>query len=54
MLTKGMDWQKYGQWELDHIVPLSAARSTEELVRLCHFTNVQPMWKRDNKRKGGA
>ncbi len=49
-----MSWDKYGQWEVDHIVPLSAAKSLDELVRLCHFTNLQPLWKRENLAKGGA
>lgn len=52
--TEGMDWDRYGQWEVDHIVPLSAAGSLEELVGLCHFSNLQPLWKRDNQMKGGA
>lgn len=50
----GMAWHKYGQWEVDHVVPLSAARSGQELVKLCHFTDMQPLWKRDNLTKGGA
>lgn len=52
--TEGMVWEKYGQWEVDHITPLSAGRTVEELTRLCHYTNLQPLWKRDNRMKGGA
>ncbi|AVX02574.1 hypothetical protein MXMO3_00026 [Maritalea myrionectae] len=52
--TKGMTWEKYGQWEIDHTIPLSAANSNEELIELCHYTNLQPMWKRENQVKGGA
>lgn len=52
--TDGMIWERYGQWEVDHIVPLSAAGSLAELVRLCHYQNLQPLWKRDNLIKGGA
>ncbi len=51
---KGMCWEKYGQWEVDHIVPLSAASSFHELIALCHFTNLQPLWRQENLRKGGA
>lgn len=50
----GMSWAKYGQWEVDHVRPLSAARSTDELIALCHYTNLQPLWKRENLMKGGA
>lgn len=52
--TVGMSWDRYGHWEVDHIVPLSAAGSLEELIRLCHYRNLQPLWKRDNLMKGGA
>lgn len=52
--TEGMTWDRYGQWEVDHIVPLSAAGSERELIRLCSYRNLQPLWKRDNQMKGGA
>ena len=52
--TEGMCWEKYGQWEVDHITPLSAGRTVRELVWLCRAANLQPMWKRDNQQKGGA
>ena len=52
--TEGMIWERYGQWEVDHIIPLSAAGSLEQLVLLCHYQNLQPLWKRDNLMKGGA
>lgn len=52
--TDGMEWGRYGQWEVDHINPLSAAADSEEVIRLCHFTNLQPLWKRENLIKGGA
>ena len=51
---EGMDWSNYRQWEVDRIVPLSAARSLAETIKLCHFTNLQPLWKRENLIKGGA
>jgi len=39
---------------VDHITPLSAGCTVEDLTRLCHYTNLQPLWKRDNRMKGGA
>lgn len=50
--TEGMSWDNYGSWHVDHIIPLSSATSEAELVRLCHFTNLQPLWAADNIRKG--
>lgn len=32
----------YG-WDLDHIVPLASATTEEEILRLNHYTNLQPL-----------
>ncbi|MDA9478250.1 hypothetical protein XI03_27990 [Bradyrhizobium sp. CCBAU 65884] len=50
----GMCWERYRQWEVDHIRPLSSARTMSELISLCHFSNLQPLWRSENLRKGGA
>ena len=48
----GMDWTNYGEWHIDHIVPLSSAKSESELYKLFHYTNLQPLWAFDNLSKG--
>lgn len=48
---KGMTWDNRGDWHIDHIVPLSSANNEKELLRLCHFSNLQPLWKEDNLKK---
>ena len=50
--TGGMSWDNYGKWHIDHKIPLSSAKNQEELYKLCHFTNLQPMWASDNLIKG--
>ncbi len=47
----GMNWENYGKWHVDHIVPLASAKSKEELEKLYHYTNLQPLWAADNIRK---
>ena len=48
----GMSWETYRQWEVDHVRPLSSASTLNELIALCHFSNLQPLWRRENRTKG--
>lgn len=47
----GMTLNNHGKWHLDHIVPLSSAKTKEEVYKLCHYTNFQPLWAKDNLHK---
>ena len=49
---KGMTFENYGEWHLDHIIPLATAKTTEDVIKLCHYTNFQPLWAEDNLKKG--
>jgi hypothetical protein len=49
---EGMSWDNYGSWHIDHIKPLSSAKNTEELNKLCHYSNLQPLWAKENLSKG--
>jgi hypothetical protein len=50
--TAGMTWANRGQWHIDHIVPMSTAETAADVIRLNHFTNLRPLWARDNLLKG--
>jgi len=49
---KRMNWDNYGEWHIDHIIPLASAKTEERLKRLCHYTNLQPLWAEHNISKG--
>jgi hypothetical protein len=51
LFTDGMNWGNHGEWHIDHIVPLSSAKTKEDLMKLCHYTNLQPLWAKDNLSK---
>lgn len=50
----GMSWENYGMWEIDHKRPCVTFDLTDpNQQRQCfHFSNCQPLWKRDNRSKG--
>jgi hypothetical protein len=46
-----MNWENYGLcngeekygWDLDHIIPLSSGKCEEDIIRLNHHSNIQPL-----------
>lgn len=51
--TDDMSWELMGKYiHIDHIIPLSSAKTEEELYKLCHYSNLQPLWAEDNLKKG--
>jgi hypothetical protein len=38
----------YG-WDIDHIIPLASAETEEDLLRLNHYTNLQPLCSKVNR-----
>jgi hypothetical protein len=49
--TDGMNWTNYGEWHIDHIYPVSRAIDEDHLIKLNHYTNLQPLWAIDNRIK---
>jgi len=49
---EGMTCDNHGEWHIDHILPLASAKDDEEVFKLCHYTNLQPLWAEDNLIKG--
>jgi hypothetical protein len=53
-LKDGMTWENYGDWHIDHIRPCNSfdLQDTEQQKTCFHFTNLQPLWGRENILKG--
>lgn len=54
--STGMNWDNYGYegWHIDHILPCSSFDLTdpEQQKKCFHYTNLQPLWAKDNMSKG--
>jgi hypothetical protein len=51
----GMTWQNYGKWHIDHIRPCASFNLQDpiEQTKCFNYTNLQPLWAKDNLIKGG-
>jgi hypothetical protein len=47
----GMSFERINEIHLDHIIPISSAKNEEDIIRLNHYTNFQPLWAKDNFKK---
>ena len=52
-MTEGMTYENYGDWEVDHIKPFSSFdfNDLEQIKICCHYSNLQPLWWLENKKK---
>ena len=52
--TDGMTWENHGidGWHYDHIIPISSANTIKEVDKLNHYTNIRPLWAKENLSKG--
>ena len=49
--SDGMSWENRSRWHIDHITPMSSAKTVEEIYPLFHWTNLRPLWAHDNLSK---
>jgi hypothetical protein len=52
LFIDGMSWSNFGEWHIDHKIPISWGKTEEEIIKLNHYTNLQPLWAEDNLSKG--
>ena len=52
-----MNWNNYGLWngelnygwDIDHIIPISSAKTEEEIIKLNHYSNLRPLCSQINR-----
>lgn len=52
-----MNWDNYGKyngelnhgWDIDHIIPISNAKTEEEVYILNHYSNLEPLCSKINR-----
>ena len=55
---QGMRWENWARdgWHIDHIKPLALfdLADRDQFLQACHFTNLQPLWAKENLSKGAS
>jgi len=44
----GVEWDGIEDVHIDHIIPVSLAQTEEEVIKLCHYSNLQLLKAKDN------
>lgn len=55
LFVEGMSFENHGNcekcWHIDHKIPISSAKTEEDIYKLNHYTNLQPLWITENLSK---
>ena len=56
LFTVGMTWENYGDWHIDHIIPIAlwqySSYEDREFKQCWSLANLQPLWAEENIKKG--
>lgn len=57
LFSRGMNWGNRGKgWHIDHILPCTSfdLTNTDEQRKCFHFSNLRPVWAKENLKKGAS
>ena len=56
--TKDMTWENYGEWHIDHKIPISIFNingiKSKGFQKCWELENLQPLWAEENTKKGNT
>lgn len=53
-MEPGMTWANYGEWVVVRTVPFASASTVDDVARLAHYTNCQPMKREESLARAGG
>jgi len=51
LFTDGMSWENWGEWHIDHKIPVSKFEKDTDPKIVNSLSNLQPLWASDNIKK---
>jgi len=48
---EGQGWHNRESWDIDHIKPIKSAKTKKEVIALNHYSNLRPLWRKENRAK---
>jgi uncharacterized protein (DUF2132 family) len=51
LFTEGMSWENWGEWHIDHKIPISCFNKNEDPKVVNSLDNLQPLWAVENIKK---
>lgn len=51
LFTEGMSWDNWGEWHIDHKIPISKFKDSDDPKIINSLDNLQPLWALDNIKK---
>lgn len=51
LFTEGMSWKNWGEWHIDHIIPLHSFDKETPIHIVNSLSNLRPLWAEENLKR---